>query len=81
MSKKIILVLIGVMSVAIIGLIVVQSYWIKNTYSAKEQQFRVHAHRTLGQLFRNLRSRKLSLMYWANLTLTILTVSQWPVAS
>jgi two-component system, OmpR family, phosphate regulon sensor histidine kinase PhoR len=50
MSKKIIWLLIGVMSISIIGLIIVQSYWIQNTFSAKEQQFRVHAYRTLGTI-------------------------------
>jgi two-component system, OmpR family, phosphate regulon sensor histidine kinase PhoR len=58
MSKKIILVLIGVMSIAIIGLIVVQSYWIRNTYSAKEQQFRVHAFRTLGTVIEELEKQE-----------------------
>lgn len=48
MSKKIIWILIGVMSLATTGLIIVQSYWIKNAVSVKEQQFRFLAFRTLG---------------------------------
>ncbi len=36
------------MSVATIGLIVVQSYWINNAVTVKEQQFRFVAYRTLG---------------------------------
>ena len=48
MSRKIIWILIGVMSVATIGLIIVQSYWIKNAVTVKEQQFRFLAFRTLG---------------------------------
>jgi two-component system, OmpR family, phosphate regulon sensor histidine kinase PhoR len=58
MSKKIIWILIGVMSLAIIGLIIVQSYWIKNTYAAKEQQFRIHAFRTLGTIIDEIEKRE-----------------------
>jgi two-component system, OmpR family, phosphate regulon sensor histidine kinase PhoR len=58
MSRKIIWILIGVMSLAIIGLIIVQSYWIKNTYAAKEQQFRIHAFRTLGTIIDEIEKRE-----------------------
>jgi two-component system, OmpR family, phosphate regulon sensor histidine kinase PhoR len=48
MSKRVIWILIGVMSIATIGLIIVQSYWINNAVTVKEQQFRFIAMRTLG---------------------------------
>jgi two-component system, OmpR family, phosphate regulon sensor histidine kinase PhoR len=50
MSRRIIWILIGVMSVTTIGLIIVQSYWITNAVSVKEQQFRFLAFRTLGSV-------------------------------
>lgn len=58
MSKKIIWLLIGVMSMAIIGLIIVQSYWIKNAYLAKEQQFRFIAFRTLGSIINEIEKQE-----------------------
>lgn len=58
MSRKIIWLLVGVMSIAIIGLIIVQSYWIKNTFRAKEQQFRVHAYRTLGTIINEIEKQE-----------------------
>ena len=54
MSRKIIWILIGVMSAATIGLIIVQSYWIRNAVSVKEQQFRFLAFRTLGTVIQEI---------------------------
>jgi two-component system, OmpR family, phosphate regulon sensor histidine kinase PhoR len=54
MSRRIIWVLIGVMSLAIIGLIIVQSYWITNAVTVKEQQFRFLAMRTLGGVIQEI---------------------------
>ncbi len=50
MSRKVIWILIGVMALATIGLIIVQSYWITNAIEVKEQQFRLTAWRTLGTI-------------------------------
>ena len=58
MSKKIIWILIGVMSIAIIGLIIVQSYWIRNAYTAREQQFRFHAFRTIGTVISEIEKQE-----------------------
>ncbi len=54
MSRKIIWILIGVMSLATIGLIIVQSYWINSAVSIKEQQFRFLAGRTLSSVINEL---------------------------
>ncbi len=48
MSRRVIWILIGVMSVATAGLIIVQRNWIKNAVKVKEQQFNFIASRTLG---------------------------------
>jgi hypothetical protein len=58
MSRRTLWVLIGVMAIATGGLIVVQSYWINNAVSVKEQQFRFLALRTLGSLLASLKSMK-----------------------
>jgi two-component system, OmpR family, phosphate regulon sensor histidine kinase PhoR len=58
MSRRVIWVLIGVMSMAIIGLILVQSYWIKNAVTVKEQQFRFLAMRTLGGVINELEKQE-----------------------
>ncbi|TVR73522.1 MAG: sensor histidine kinase [Marinilabiliales bacterium] len=50
MSRKVIWILIGVMTLATTGLIIVQSYWITNAIEVKEQQFRLTAWRTLGTI-------------------------------
>ncbi len=47
MGKKLIWMLIGIMAVAIIGLVIIQSYWISNAIDVKNQQFRQLAYRTL----------------------------------
>lgn len=50
MGRKTFWILVGVMSLATIGLIIVQSYWIRNAVTVKEQQFRFLAFRTLGTI-------------------------------
>jgi two-component system, OmpR family, phosphate regulon sensor histidine kinase PhoR len=54
MSRNILWVLIGAMTIATGGLIFIQSYWIKNAVSVKEQQFRFLAFRTLGSVTHEL---------------------------
>ena len=54
MSRQTLWVLIGVMALATGGLIIVQSYWINNAVSVKEQQFRFLAFRTLGTVTHEL---------------------------
>ncbi len=54
MSRRTLWVLIGAMAIATGGLIVVQSYWINNAVSVKEQQFRFLAFRTLGSVTHEL---------------------------
>ncbi len=50
MSRKVIWILIGVMTLATTGLIIIQSYWITNAVEVKEQQFRLTVWRTLGTI-------------------------------
>ncbi|MFP4366189.1 MAG: sensor histidine kinase [Bacteroidales bacterium] len=50
MSRGTIWILIGVMSIATIGLIIVQSYWIRSAVDVKEHQFRFLAHRTVSTI-------------------------------
>ena len=39
MSKRVFILLIALMSVALIGIILVQIYWINNTIEIREKQF------------------------------------------
>lgn len=68
MSRKIIWVLIGVMTLATIGLIIVQSYWIKNAVEVKEQQFRFLAFRTLGSVTHEIEKQEALTMVLSELS-------------
>ncbi len=54
MSRKVIWLLIIVMSIVSLGLIAMQSYWITNAIDVKEQQFRHLAFRTLGGVIQEI---------------------------
>ncbi|MFO7923111.1 MAG: HAMP domain-containing sensor histidine kinase [Bacteroidales bacterium] len=58
MSRKVIWLLIGVMLITTTGLIFIQSYWIKNAVTVKEQQFRFLAFRTLGTVTHELEKQE-----------------------
>jgi two-component system, OmpR family, phosphate regulon sensor histidine kinase PhoR len=62
MSKKLIWILILVMSVVSLGLIAMQSYWISNAVKVKEQQFRHLAFRTLGNVIQEIEKHEAASM-------------------
>lgn len=62
MSKKLIWSLIVAISIVSLGLILMQSYWITNSINVKEQQFRILAFRTLGNVIQELEKQEAASM-------------------
>ncbi|MCX6258025.1 MAG: HAMP domain-containing sensor histidine kinase [Bacteroidia bacterium] len=58
MSRKFILILISVMTVALLGLIVLQAYWIKNAVEVKDKQFRQLVNKSLADVVNELETRE-----------------------
>ncbi len=58
MSKKIFVILITLMSVALIGIITVQIFWIKSTIEVKEQQFSSSVKYALAKVSENIQERE-----------------------
>ena len=50
MSKRIIWSIIGLMSLSVIGLIIIQCYWIANAYKLKQQQFNQNVSEALNKI-------------------------------
>ena len=60
MSKKGIWILTGIMTIALLGLLLVQSQWIKNAVDLKEQQFSLVVNRTLNDVINRLEEQEAS---------------------
>jgi len=60
MSKKGIWILTGIMSLALLGLLLVQYQWIKNAVDLKEQQFSLVVNRTLNEVINGLEEQEAS---------------------
>ncbi len=59
MSKKIYFSLIFIMSIALIGIILVQAFWIKTTLDNKEEQFSLNINQTLKSVSEQIQNREL----------------------
>ena len=59
MNKKIYFTLISVMSIALIGIILVQSFWIKTTLDNKEEQFSLNINQVLNSVSEQIKNREL----------------------
>ena len=59
MNKKIYFSLIFIMSVALVGIILVQSFWIKTTLDNKEEQFSLNINQTLKSVSEQIQNREL----------------------
>ena len=59
MNKKIYFTLISVMSIALIGIILVQSFWIKTTLDNKEEQFSLNINQVLKSVSEQIKNREL----------------------
>ena len=59
MNKKIYFTLISVMSIALIGIIFVQSFWISTTLQNKEEQFSLNINQVLKSVTEQIQNREL----------------------
>ena len=59
MNKKIYFTLILIMSIALLGIILVQSFWIKTTLDNKEEQFSLNINQALKSVSEQIQSREL----------------------
>ena len=58
MSKKLVWILAGVMAIVMIGLILVQTYWISNAFNIKEKQFAQLVARSMSNFSNELENRE-----------------------
>ncbi len=63
MGKKLISLLISIMAMAIIGLVIVQSYWIINAVEVKNQQFRQLAYRTIYSIVHEVEKQEVRTLF------------------
>ena len=59
MNKKIYFTLVFIMSVALVGIVLVQSFWIKTTLDNKEEQFSLNINQALKSVSEQIQSREL----------------------
>ena len=59
MNKKIYFTLILIISIALLGIILVQSFWIKTTLDNKEEQFSLNINQALKSVSEQIQSREL----------------------
>jgi len=58
MSKKIIWILIGIMAVAVMALILLQIYWVRNAVYLKEQEFGHLVNKTLAKIVKQIEEQE-----------------------
>ena len=59
MNKKIYFSLIFVMSIALIGIVLVQAFWIQTTLDNKEEQFSLNINQALKSVSEQVQNREL----------------------
>lgn len=63
MNKKLFALLIGLMSLSLLGIIFVQGYWINNAYQTKEDQFTFNVTQILTEVSRDIQLREIEDYY------------------
>ncbi len=58
MSKKGIWILTGFMTITLLGLLIIQSQWIRNAMSLKQQQFSLAVNKSVSNIITNLETRE-----------------------
>lgn len=58
MNKKLFVLLIGLMSLSLLGIIFVQGYWINNAYRTKEEQFTFNVTQVLIEVASRIQLRE-----------------------
>ena len=59
MQKNVIRIITAILSLSLIGLIVVQSYWIKNAIEIKEEQFSQLVNKAIGNIIDEIENREM----------------------
>lgn len=63
MSKKLFILLIALMSLSLVGIILVQGYWISNSINTKEEQFNYNVRQALISVSKRLQMQELETYY------------------
>lgn len=58
MGKRIFVLIVGLMSISLIGIIALQVYWISNAIESKEEQFKNDVQKTLGSVSERINERE-----------------------
>ena len=63
MNKRYYTTLVLLMSFSLIGIILMQGYWIYSSWQNKEEEFTLAVNRTLGRLLMKFKVESLMIMY------------------
>ena len=58
MSKKVFVIIVALMSISLIGIILVQLYWIDNAVKSKKAQFKNEVQKSLGSVSQKIISKE-----------------------
>ncbi|MGK0412466.1 MAG: two-component system phosphate regulon sensor histidine kinase PhoR, partial [Polaribacter sp.] len=58
MGKKMFVLIVGLMSISLIGIISVQLYWINNAVESKKEQFKNDVQKSLGRVIERINENK-----------------------
>jgi two-component system phosphate regulon sensor histidine kinase PhoR len=58
MSKKVFILIVALMSISLIGIILVQLYWIDNAVESKKAQFKNEVQKSLGSVSQKIISKE-----------------------
>jgi hypothetical protein len=59
MNEKYIRLLIAISSIAVLGLIAIQVYWVRNSFTLKEQQFSINVNKALLDVVRLIEEKEM----------------------
>jgi hypothetical protein len=59
MNEKYIRLLIAISSAAVLGLIAIQVYWVRNSFTLKEQQFSINVNKALDEVVRLIEEKEM----------------------
>lgn len=63
MNKKLFIVLIGLMSLSLLGIVFVQGYWISDAYSTKQEQFTINVRQALRSAVNKIQLKEVERYY------------------
>src|SRR5690554_1447181 len=63
MNKKLFVLLIGLMSLSLVGIVFVQIYWISNAFRTKQEQFAIQVRQVLLSVSKDIQLREVEAYY------------------